>query len=221
MPTSSTSRSRCSRSAARSAPALLLVEASTSTHADAGIDSIVRDLQKLSLLAVPLGIRIAFKGLSWSRTVKDFAAAGDIVFRANCPNLGIAIDAFDMIAAGVPPDDDRRHRPRADLPRPAVRFHVAGNPDDRRAGDGRPALSRLSRRGRAQRGARESRHPARRDRLLRRLQLRRLQRRLPADAAGDRRGARAARGRLARRDGAAPRAAGAQHGTPAARHGAG
>ena len=75
---------------------LLLVEASTSAHADAGIDSIVRDLRKLSLLAVPLGIRIAFKGLSWSRTVKDFAAAGDIVFRANCPNLGIAIDAFDV-----------------------------------------------------------------------------------------------------------------------------
>ena len=84
---------------------LLLVEASTSTHADAGVDAIVRDLRKLAVLAVPLGIRVAFKGLSWSRTVKDFAAAGDIVLRANCPNLGIAIDAFDVIAAGVPPDD--------------------------------------------------------------------------------------------------------------------
>jgi sugar phosphate isomerase/epimerase len=84
---------------------LLLVEASTSAHADAGVDAIVRDLRKLAVLAVPLGIRIAFKGLSWSRTVKDFAAAGDIVLRADCPNLGIAIDAFDVIAAGVPPDD--------------------------------------------------------------------------------------------------------------------
>jgi sugar phosphate isomerase/epimerase len=84
---------------------LLLVEASTSAHADAGADAIVRDLRKLAVLAVPLGIRIAFKGLSWSRTVKDFAAAGDIVLRADCPNLGIAIDAFDVIAAGVPPDD--------------------------------------------------------------------------------------------------------------------
>jgi sugar phosphate isomerase/epimerase len=83
---------------------LLLVEASTSAHADAGIDAIVRDLKKLAVLAVPLGIRIAFKGLSWSRTVKDFAAAGDIVLRANLPNLGIAIDAFDVIAAGVPPE---------------------------------------------------------------------------------------------------------------------
>jgi sugar phosphate isomerase/epimerase len=84
---------------------VLLVEASTSTHADAGVDAIVRDLKKLSILAVPLGIRIAFKALSWSRTVKDFVAAGDIVLRANCPNLGIAIDAFDVIAAGVSLDE--------------------------------------------------------------------------------------------------------------------
>lgn len=84
---------------------VLLVEASTSAHADAGVDTIVRDLKKLSVLAVPLGIRIAFKALSWSRTVRDFAAAGDIVLRANCPNLGIAIDAFDVIASGVPLDE--------------------------------------------------------------------------------------------------------------------
>ncbi|MEP7181102.1 MAG: sugar phosphate isomerase/epimerase [Betaproteobacteria bacterium] len=84
---------------------LLLVEASTSTHADGDADAIVRDLRKLAVLAVPLGIRIAFKGLSWSRTVRDFAAAGDLVFRANCPNLGLAIDAFDVLAAGVSLDD--------------------------------------------------------------------------------------------------------------------
>lgn len=84
---------------------LLLVEASTSAHADGSVDAIVRDLRKLSVLAVPLGIRIAFKALSWSRTVRSFAAAGDIVFRANCPNLGIAIDAFDVVAAGVPVDE--------------------------------------------------------------------------------------------------------------------
>ena len=57
------------------------------------------------MLAIPLGIRIAFKGLSWSRTVRNFAAAGDLVFRANRPNLGLAIDAFDVLAAGVPLDD--------------------------------------------------------------------------------------------------------------------
>jgi sugar phosphate isomerase/epimerase len=84
---------------------LLVVEASTSTHAAPDAAAVVRDLRKLALLAIPLGIRIAFKGVSWSRTVRDFAAAGDIIFRANCPNLGLAIDAFDVIAAGVPMDD--------------------------------------------------------------------------------------------------------------------
>jgi sugar phosphate isomerase/epimerase len=84
---------------------LLLVEASTSTHADPSPEAIVRDLRMLSILAVPLGIRIAFKGLSWSRTVKDFAAASDLVYRANCPNLGLAIDAFDVLTARIPMDD--------------------------------------------------------------------------------------------------------------------
>lgn len=84
---------------------LLLVEASTSTHADATNITIAGDLRKLAILAIPMGIRIAFKGLSWSQTVKDFSAAGDLVFRANCPNLGLAIDAFDVIASRVPLDD--------------------------------------------------------------------------------------------------------------------
>lgn len=84
---------------------LVVVEASMSTHADASAEAIVRDLSKLALLAIPLGIRIAFKGLSRSRTVRGFAAAGDLVFRADCPNLGLAIDAFDVLAAGVSQDD--------------------------------------------------------------------------------------------------------------------
>ncbi len=91
---------------------LLIVEASTSTHADADEEGLVRDLAKLALLAVPLGIRIAFKGLSWSRTVRDFATAADLVSRARCPNLGIAIDAFDVVAAGVSLDDFELIEPR-------------------------------------------------------------------------------------------------------------
>jgi len=78
---------------------LLLVEATTSTHADPDAERITRDLRMLATLAIPMGIRIAYKGMAWSRTTKDFAAAGDLVFRANCPNLGVAIDAFDVLAA--------------------------------------------------------------------------------------------------------------------------
>jgi sugar phosphate isomerase/epimerase len=84
---------------------LLVVEASTSVHVDAHADAIVRDLRMLSVLAIPLGIRIAFKGVSWSKTVRNFVAASELVYRANCPNLGLAIDAFDVLAARTPLDD--------------------------------------------------------------------------------------------------------------------
>ncbi|WP_211364205.1 sugar phosphate isomerase/epimerase family protein [Propionivibrio limicola] len=84
---------------------LLLTEASSSAHADTDPEKIARDLRKLAFLALPMGIRIAFKGLSWSRTVKNFADAAEIISLANCPNLGLAIDAFDVIAAEVPLGD--------------------------------------------------------------------------------------------------------------------
>ena len=83
----------------------LVVEASTSTHADTDAEAIARDLRMLAVLAIPMGIRIAFKGVGWSRTARDFRAAGDLVFRAGCANLGLAIDAFDVLAAGAPLDD--------------------------------------------------------------------------------------------------------------------
>ena len=84
---------------------LLLVEASASVHADVEPDKIARDLHKLAILALPMGIRVAFKGLSSSRSVKNLAGAAEIVSLANCPNLGLAIDAFDVIAADTPLDD--------------------------------------------------------------------------------------------------------------------
>jgi sugar phosphate isomerase/epimerase len=84
---------------------LLIVEASTSSHASTGADAIVRDLRALAMLAVPSGVSVAFKGVSWSRTASNFAAAGEIVLRADCRSLGLAIDAFDILAAQAPLDD--------------------------------------------------------------------------------------------------------------------
>ena len=55
---------------------LLIVEASTSSHANTDADAIVRDLRALAILAIPLGVRIAFKGVSWSRTASNFASGG-------------------------------------------------------------------------------------------------------------------------------------------------
>jgi sugar phosphate isomerase/epimerase len=91
----------CSRVGGR----LLLTEASVSVHAVTDVEKIARDLRKLAFLALPMGIRIAFKGLSGSRTVRDFQAAAEIISLADCPNLGLAIDAFDVIVADMPLGD--------------------------------------------------------------------------------------------------------------------
>ncbi len=85
---------------------VLLVEGSTSTHADRSPEVVARDLVKLALLAIPLGIRIAFKGSPSSRrTASEFAATAELVMEADCPNLGLAIDSFDTLAAGVPDEE--------------------------------------------------------------------------------------------------------------------
>ncbi|MBN8478933.1 MAG: TIM barrel protein [Burkholderiales bacterium] len=84
---------------------LLVVEASTSPHANSDPEAIARDLRKLAVLAIPLGIRIAYKGQPKGRAVQDFRAAGDLAFRVNSPNLGVAVDAFDVLA-GLAPEED-------------------------------------------------------------------------------------------------------------------
>ncbi len=84
---------------------VLLVCSSTSAHATADPDLLARDLRKLAMLAVPLGIRIAYEGLSWGRTINEFTAAWDIVCRADAPNLGIGIDSFHAFAKDAALED--------------------------------------------------------------------------------------------------------------------
>jgi sugar phosphate isomerase/epimerase len=81
---------------------VLLACSSASTHASADLDTIARDLRKLAMLAIPFGIRIAYEGLSWGRTVNEFTTAWDVVCRADCPNLGIGMDSFHILAAKTP-----------------------------------------------------------------------------------------------------------------------
>lgn len=83
---------------------VLLACSSTSAHASQDLDPIARDLRKLAMLAVPFGIRIAYEGLSWGRTVNEFTTAWDVVCRADCPNLGLGIDSFHILAAKTPLD---------------------------------------------------------------------------------------------------------------------
>ena len=84
---------------------VLLACSSTSAHATQDLDHIARDLRKLAMLAIPLGIRIAYEGLSWGRTVNEFTTAWDIVCRADCPNLGLGIDSFHIFAAKTSLDE--------------------------------------------------------------------------------------------------------------------
>jgi sugar phosphate isomerase/epimerase len=84
---------------------LLLVCSSTSVHASEDPQRLASDLRKLALLAVPKGIRIAYEGLSWGRTVNEFTMAWDMVSRADAPNLGIGIDSFHAFATKTSLDE--------------------------------------------------------------------------------------------------------------------
>ena len=154
---------------------MLIVEASTSRHADPDDERVVRDLRMLAMLAVPLGIRIAYKGVSRSRIAKDFRAAGELVFRANFHNLGVAIDAFDVLAARTPLVDLEALDPEQIFLAQLSDFVWQEIDSAEEQAGGRDAFSRLSRRRSAQRRSRRRRAQARRDRLSRRIQLRCLQ----------------------------------------------
>ena len=84
---------------------VLLACSSTSVHATQDLDHIARDLRKLAMLALPLGIKVAYEGLSWGRTVNEFVTAWDVVNRADCPNLGLALDSYHIFAAKTPLDE--------------------------------------------------------------------------------------------------------------------
>ena len=80
---------------------VLLACSSTSVHASQDLDLIARDLRKLAMLAVPMGIKVAYEGLSWGRTVNEFTTAWDVVCRADAPNLGLGLDSFHLLASGT------------------------------------------------------------------------------------------------------------------------
>ena len=84
---------------------VLLACSSTSQHASGDLDDIARDLRKLAMLALPHGIRVAYEALSWGRHINPFPQAWDAVQRADCPNLGIGIDAYHIFAIKTPLDE--------------------------------------------------------------------------------------------------------------------
>ncbi|MEX8494223.1 sugar phosphate isomerase/epimerase family protein [Sphaerotilus sp.] len=83
---------------------VLLACSSTSQHATGDVDAIARDLRKLSMLAIPYGLRVAYEGLSWGRHINEYHQSWDVVQRADCPNLGIGIDSYHIMATQTPLD---------------------------------------------------------------------------------------------------------------------
>jgi len=84
---------------------VLLVCSSTSTDATDDPDAIARDLGKLATLALPLGIKVAYEGLSGGRVSNEFTTSWDVICRADAPNLGIGIDSFHGFATNTALDD--------------------------------------------------------------------------------------------------------------------
>lgn len=78
---------------------LLLACSSTSAHARGEPELLRRDLQKLAMLALPLGVRVAYEALSWGRYVNDFARACEIVQEADRANLGVCLDSYHFLAS--------------------------------------------------------------------------------------------------------------------------
>ena len=77
---------------------LLLACSSTSAHATGSRNSLAKDLRKLAMLAVPLGIKIAYEALSWGRHVNLLSQAWEIVEEADRSNLGLCIDSYHVLA---------------------------------------------------------------------------------------------------------------------------
>ncbi|MDI9334239.1 MAG: sugar phosphate isomerase/epimerase family protein [Cytophagales bacterium] len=84
---------------------LLLACSSTSAHATSDLDTIAADLRKLAMLALPMGIKIAYEGLSWGKTINEYTTAWDVVCRADMPNLGTCLDSFHILAAKTTLDE--------------------------------------------------------------------------------------------------------------------
>ena len=83
---------------------VLLACSSTSQHATGDVDAIARDLRKLAMLAIPYDLRVAYEGLSWGRHINEYHQSWDAVQRADCPNLGIGIDSYHIMATQTPLD---------------------------------------------------------------------------------------------------------------------
>ena len=85
---------------------MLLVASSTHPASAADQAAIARDLRKLAMLAVPLGLKSGLRR-HWRRQggARLLRQPGTRSDRADVPNLGLAIDTAHTLLAGTPLDD--------------------------------------------------------------------------------------------------------------------
>jgi sugar phosphate isomerase/epimerase len=77
---------------------LLLICSSTSQHASDDSKKSIADLRKLAMLALPLGIRVAYEALSWGRQVNVMSQSIEIVNAVDRANFGLGVDSFHILA---------------------------------------------------------------------------------------------------------------------------
>lgn len=77
---------------------MLVVSASTAAGGGQDPDGAARDLSKLATLAVPMGVRIAYRPRPGSPVAPNLARAAELVSAVNRANLGLALDSGDLLA---------------------------------------------------------------------------------------------------------------------------
>ncbi|KAF1019763.1 MAG: hypothetical protein GAK30_02925 [Paracidovorax wautersii] len=76
---------------------LLVLDASTLSVSSNTIGSIVADLRKLSMLAIVLGVKVAWRAHPGAAHARDFMVAADVIQLAERPNLGLSLDVQEWL----------------------------------------------------------------------------------------------------------------------------
>jgi sugar phosphate isomerase/epimerase len=84
---------------------VLLACSSTSQQAATDTESLVRDLRKLAMLAIPHGIRVAYEALPSGTTVNHYTRAWELICAADCSNLGLGLNSSQILATDESLDD--------------------------------------------------------------------------------------------------------------------
>jgi sugar phosphate isomerase/epimerase len=84
---------------------LLVLDASSQPQSSSDSETLARNLRQLAMLAIPKNIRIAYRANPHSHSVRDFAQAWDVLCLADMPNLGLCLDAVDVLASASTDND--------------------------------------------------------------------------------------------------------------------